>query len=159
MICSLTQFSSAAAMWKHILSEDLAAISNTVFDISNNIITPPQKMTKLLLIFESYFKEVRIIKHKWASDHKESDNDKLLLIFKEHTEIWDNSDLKVDVWPSYCKRQTAVCGFTLTFCPYLGLLSSWMVARGGHVCFHSFVHFYFSWEIVFKFTFRRKRIR
>jgi len=51
-------------MWKHILSEDLAAISNTVFDISNNIITPPQKMTKLLLIFESYFKEVRIIKHK-----------------------------------------------------------------------------------------------
>lgn len=63
-------------------------------------------MTELLLIFESYFKEVRIIKHKWASDHKESDNDKLLLIFKEHTEIWDNSDLKVEVWPSYCKRQT-----------------------------------------------------
>ena len=67
-------------------------------------------MTELLFIFESYFKEVRIIKHKWASDHKESDNDKLSLIFKEHTEIWDNSDLKVEVWPSYCKRQTAVCG-------------------------------------------------
>ena len=52
-------------MWKHTPSENLAAISNTVFDISNIIITPPpQKMTQLLLIFESYFKEVRIIKHK-----------------------------------------------------------------------------------------------
>ena len=117
MICWLTQFSSAAAMWKHTPSENLAAINNTVFDISNIIITPPpQKMTQLLLIFQSYFKEVRIIKHKWASDHKESDNDKLLLIFKEHTEIWDNSDLKIEVWPSYCKRQTAVCGLRFAVC-------------------------------------------
>ena len=158
MICSLTQFSSAAAMWKHTLSENLAAISNTVFDISNIIITPPpQKMTQLLLIFESYFKEVRIIKHKWDSDHKESDNDKLLLIFKEHTEILDNRDLEVEVWPSYFKPQTAVCGFTLTFCPYLGLKFVGGSSRGP--CLFSFIHFYFSWEIVFKFTFPRKRIR
>ena len=30
-------------------------------------------------------------------------------------------DLKIEVWPSYRKRQTAVSGFTLSVCPYLGI--------------------------------------
>ena len=35
--------------------------------------------------------------------------------------VYDDRDLKIEVWPSYRKRQTAVSGFTLSVCPYLGI--------------------------------------
>ena len=51
------------------------------------------------------------------------------------------------------KHWFAVSGFTLS------VQDSRVVARSCNVCFYSIVHFYFSWEIVFKVTFLCKIIR
>ena len=68
-------------------------------------------------------------------------------------------DLKIEVWRSYHKWQAAVSSFTSAVCPYLGIKIRGLNSRlPWFVCFHSFVHFCFSWEIVFKIRFLWKRI-
>ena len=59
------------------------------------------------------------------------------------------------------KRQTAVCGYWFhDIClPIFRKQDSRVVACGCHVCFYSFVHFYYSWEIVFKVTFLWKIVQ
>ena len=61
---------------------------------------------------------------------------------------------------TYCKRQTAVCGyqFHVASLPMFRTQDSRMVGRGGDVCFHSSTHFYFSSEIVLKNTFYEKEL-
>lgn len=52
-------------------------------------------------------------------------------------------DFKIEVWPSYSKRQTAVYGwrFHVTHIWDLGFAAG---STEPHVCFNSFVHFYLS---------------
>ena len=57
-----------------------------------------------------------------------------------------NRDLKIESWPSYCKRQTANCGLRLAFSRYPSTHISELKFAGGnsqlHACFNSFDHFW-----------------
>ena len=67
-------------------------------------------------------------------------------------------DFAIEKCSSYRKRRFAISGFKLAIWPYLGVrFASGNQMRkqtaGRHICFHSFVHFCFTWKIVFKITF------